>query len=290
MMMMMMEQAFAQGFQSNGGAASMPSQAKGGVHPWKGDLIQCFQKANKTAPTKDDIQYEVSEVEGGGFIAVVTVQGEAHTGEPAASKKNAEHNAAQVAVEALFPDHTPQGVGGGGPSPMMSQQMMMQMMGKGGGKMQMDQQPPGGKLKFEDQPIKCRFIHGIQLLAQRSLTKEDIVFSTEPVEGEENKFVGTVTVNVTGDTFTGKAKSSKKEAEASAVEAAMKDMGERIKPFEEEHKAKKKEKNKVALEALKAATIAKKEAKKAEQGEAAEDKETAEPPAKKAKKEATKKA
>merc|ERR1712100_750638 len=114
------------------------------------------------------------------------------------------------------------------------QQMMGQMMGGGGGG------SGGTKRKGEPQelPAKSKLSQGVQLMKPgEPVTREDITYSVEEVEGAEGgKYVGSVVIAVTGVTYTAdKARASKREAEHAAAEAALEALADTLGPLEEEH-------------------------------------------------------
>merc|ERR1719326_811194 len=103
----------------------------------------------------------------------------------------------------------------------------------------------GTKRKWENQafselPAKSRLSQGIQRLKKGSVTKEDITYSVEEVEGQQGgKYVGSVVISVTGETYTAaQPRESKKDAENAAAEAALEALGPQLEPLMEEHKPK----------------------------------------------------
>jgi len=239
----------------------------GGGTNWKGELNCAFQKSKGGPIGKGEIQYEVSEVEGSKkFQAAVTISGSTITGEPAESKRNAEHNAAKAALEEMFPDHQAKGGGMGGFNPMMMMNPMMQTA-SGGTKRKIDPQ---------ELPAKTRLSNAVQLMKKAPLTKEDVTYSVEELEApelvkldglkwEDGKFVGTVVLAVTGDTYTAdKPRKTKNGAENAAAEVALEALKPQLEPLIEEHNAKKARKNKEAIAALKERTAAKKAEQKAQ--------------------------
>lgn len=220
------------------------------VQNWKGELITAYQRSSPTGQPKDDIKFEVNllEVEGSkkpSYQAVVAISGKTFTGEPAAGKKAAEHNASKLALEDLFPDHQVQGGGWG-----------EQKKAAAGGTKR--------KATIEDQAPKSQLSAGVNLLVGRLLTKDDITYQYAEVAGQTGKFTATVTIAATGVSFsTTEAETSRKAAENAAAVVALQKLEAQLEPLREEHKAKKAKKNKEGIEKMKEQTLAKKEAKKA---------------------------
>lgn len=243
----MMYQGGAQsgGGGGGGGAGGAASQN------WKGELQAALQKSMGTV-AKGAVTYSTTDSTDDGskkprFQAIAFVSGESYTGLPADSKKVAEQNAAKAAVKKMFPQHTHAVVA---PSTTVSHHSA----------------PGSTKRKAEEMqaelPSKSKLIQGVHLIVQRPLTKEDMVYQTEEVVGQEQKFSGSVTITATGQTFASdRPAGSRKDAEHAAAEVALKALEAQFAPLQEEQKAKKARKNKEGIEKLKEAMKAKKEAK-----------------------------
>eukprot|EP00746_Dinoflagellata_sp_MGD_P149004 gnl/MRDRNA2_/MRDRNA2_81121_c0_seq1.p1 gnl/MRDRNA2_/MRDRNA2_81121_c0~~gnl/MRDRNA2_/MRDRNA2_81121_c0_seq1.p1 ORF type:complete len:163 (+),score=43.26 gnl/MRDRNA2_/MRDRNA2_81121_c0_seq1:77-565(+) len=138
---------------------------------------------------------------------------------------------------------------------MMESMNMMAMMGgmggmkggkKGGGKGRKRKEPDNDPAKEEiRQRPKNKFLDGIQLIItknhKRNMTKDDVTWTCEQVEG--GKYQTTVTVTQAigeegGKSFTGEPADSQREAEMSAATIAYENMTEILEPLVQEHKAK----------------------------------------------------
>lgn len=226
---------------------------------WKGELQTAYLKSReKGIPSQGDIKYMMLENEGQNFKAEVTVAGKTFKGDSVPGKKKAEQSAAKRALKVMFKNHDVSNAYAMSFSPLVGTK--------------------GTKRKHEvysnnlEQPAKSRLAHTIQLLLQRTTTKEDIVYSMQEAEGHsraEGQFVATVTINALGNTFTGEPQPSKKAAENSAAEAALAALKDQTEELETAHQEKKKQKNKEVLSILKAKDKEKKAEKQAEAKEAA---------------------
>eukprot|EP00930_Biecheleria_cincta_P032408 TRINITY_DN224_c0_g1_i1.p1 TRINITY_DN224_c0_g1~~TRINITY_DN224_c0_g1_i1.p1 ORF type:complete len:316 (-),score=84.34 TRINITY_DN224_c0_g1_i1:179-1126(-) len=221
--------------------------------PWKGKL---FEALKKNGIDEKPNYVAMANIGGEGFLGTVTVNGQSFTSEePVKSKREAESNAAKAAFKVLYPDQFSQ-LSEGDAGWMMG--MLPAVKG------QKRKEPP------TDLPAKSKLMSGIQLMVRnannRCLTKEDIVYATTENEGPPKTYMSTVTITEYegGKSFSGDWCESKMKAENSAATAAYDAMGDMLGALQEEHAAKKKEKNKAQLAALVERTAAKKEAKKLE--------------------------
>jgi len=228
---------------NNGGGSNNAS------NDWKSRLQIAIQKSKKHS---GKASYEVNEVKtesgGTGYQAAVDVDGTSYCGEVAPGKKAAEHMAAKVALEDLFP-HEAKG-------------------SKGNKAAASGKKQKGGKKKHtEDLDIRVQLNRAIQLLipakegAHRLKGKDDMVYKTEQAEG--NQYVSTLTIKVAG-TFTGEACGSKQDAERSAATVAYDAVKGDVAPLLEENIAKRRKK----FEESKALWDQKAAAKKAEKDSA----------------------
>lgn len=257
-MMQMMMQAWGGG---EGGGEAGTAGGNSNQGNWKGTFIGAYQRTNKGSSGKDEVVYEVSEVEGegrSGYQCSLTIQGgDTYTGEVSASKKGAEHEAAKVACQEMFPEDFKKASQGD----MMSSMMSSMGKGKGGGK----------KRPAEDQlGPKSRLNHVLPLIFDRGAEKGDLTFTVEETgEGHcDDKYTATCTLKPLDKVFTGAPKKSKRDAEDAAAEAALAGLKDLIEPAEAEHKAKKAKKNKESIAALKVRTDAKKAEKAEKTGKA----------------------
>lgn len=148
--------------------------------------------------------YEVKEAASGGYVATVTVEGKKFTGTPGTSKKEAENNAASVAL------------------------------GKKGGKQKTVAKAKAAKRKEPEKATnenpKNDFNHGVRLLLGRSVTKTDVTYDT--AGDAETGFVSIVTVVELGKTFQGEAQPSTKLAEAAAAQVGLAAIKDEMEPLE----------------------------------------------------------
>lgn len=232
---------------SMGGATSSPipnlSGGPGGGANWKGAFQTAFQRATKSSGDKDDLSYEVTEVEGGKsnkckYQAVLTVDGKVYTGATSAGKKGAEHEAAKVAMQDMFPDT------------YWAATSQLEPSGKGGrGKKRVLE-------KVQDPNPKGRLNAVLPFLLDRGGEKGDIVYTVEELEDEGSgrgakKYVGSVSLPAVEKTFTGEPQKTKKDAENAAATAALEELQDEIEPAERAHKEKKKEASRKSLAELK---------------------------------------
>mmetsp|Transcript_149683 Transcript_149683/g.264229 ORF Transcript_149683/g.264229 Transcript_149683/m.264229 type:complete len:260 (-) Transcript_149683:59-838(-) len=225
---------------------------------WKGELAGAFGKTTKANITKDTFLYETGEIVGEGgeklHQSSVSFSGVTYVGEPAPSKKKAEQFAAKQAFQDAYPEHFAKKAG---PPAWMAE---MLAGAKGGGK----EGAGGGKKRkaeaVEEHP-KTKLVHGLTVLFGRSLTKTDLAVSFQEFDG--GQFQAMLEITEKGSKFVGEIKETKKLAEFAVFEAAFEGMKAELEPVLEEHQAKKKQKNKDALAALRERTAEKKEAKKA---------------------------
>lgn len=257
---------------------SSSKQAAGGKKtllpdlPWKSRVAHAYGKEYKQPPTKDSVVYITESIEGGGFTCTLTCDkfSDAYTSEEAfPCKKLAEESAAMVALKAEFPSaykETPAKMkkkgalgGAGAPAAVARQTALAAERSEGGGVKRKAAKVEDAKVHPQDPKSRLNF--GIMLLAERPITKEDLVYTTEEKNGNA---VCTLTINCFDKTFKGKpavgfTKESKKKAEQNAAEAALKAYKSEIAEKIPEHQAKKEAKE----DARKAEHAAKMEAKRA---------------------------
>lgn len=223
------------------------AQDGSGLDNPKGLLVSAYSKLKKTNMTKDDIAYTVEALPEGGFVATVSgalFQGGHYTGEPAASKKAAEHAAAYAAIMEEFPE-----AAGPPKAPAMA-------IARGKGKQLAAAAPRGAPAQSQgekrkrgqdnEKTFKARLHEMVQTLNGGQSNKEDVVYETSPVDGENGSaqpsaWVSRVSLpNYNPDlVYEGAPQMSKKDAENSAAESAVADLEEQVRPLEEERKAKK---------------------------------------------------
>lgn len=214
-------------------------------HPWKQDLHHAMQRKHGRTCSKEDLVFEISPVLEGGaklpsYQATVTVEGsETFQGEVAPSKKKAEHMAAKAALEALFPEEA---------DPKAASKRIALQKGSAMAQMfsSMNQPPKAGKKRsLEDSAQnldpKSRLNNVLQILLKRTVTKTDMIYSTEG--GADGNFIGKLELADLQKSFeTAEGFPSKKEAESAVAQMALDDMADEIATAEEEYKEKKKAK------------------------------------------------
>lgn len=231
----------------------MAAVAADGGPAWKSEFYSAYARKHKTVLSKDDISFEIHDVEGSKpgaiqYVATLTCNNLAQTyqgDKPANSKKEAEHLAAKAAIEAEFPHEFERlnGLASG----------VMPAAGK------------GQKRKAEvisnaaPQESKSRLTQAVQLMVG-TMNKGDIVYETVQ---EGSQFTATVVLQAhdpsTG--YQGLPADSKKAAENAAAEAALSALADQIAQAEEIHAAKKKKKSQENLAAFKAKKAEKDEQK-----------------------------
>lgn len=224
----------------NAPARGGTTAAADGGPAWKSEFYSAYARKHKTALTKDDISFEILEVENSKpganlYVATLTCNNLAQTyqgGQPSKSKKEAEHEAAKAAIKAEFPaefkrlNAVAQGVM---PAPVKGQKRKAEVISNAA----------------PQDSSKSRLTHAVTLMVG-SMQKGDIAY--ECVE-EGGQFTATVVLQAhdpsTG--YQGLPAGSKKDAESAAAEAALNALADQIAQAEELHAAKKKKKAKRIL-------------------------------------------
>lgn len=197
-------------------------------------LSIALQKRFKVSSIKDLIAYSSEQVEIGGYRGVVEGSGlqSAYEGF-AETKKDAEHAAARTAILAEFPEAVQATsaqravVGRNKPAPVDAQQQ---------------------KAESQAEP-KGRLGHFMQCLLDRTLTKQDIVYSTEVTTNEQGQsaYVSVVTLPATIHTeqqaFQGEIHVRQQDAEKSAAAEAVAALEEIAQPLAEEKAERKRAKD-----------------------------------------------
>lgn len=210
-------------------------------HPWKQDLHHAMQRKHNRTCSKEDLVFEITPVQEDGakmpsYQATVTVQGnETFQGEVAPSKKKAEHMAAKVALEALFPDEC---------DPKATSKRIALQKGTAMAQMFSSMsQPKAGKKRSHEENMdpKSRLNSVVQMLLKRTVTKTDMIYTTEG--GTDGKFNGKLDIADLQQSFeTTEGFPSKKEAENAVAQLALDEMKDQIETAEEEYKEAKKAK------------------------------------------------
>lgn len=221
---------------------------------WVAKLYEVMAKTLRRSLNKGEVNYvtEAADETGKSFISTLTCElfsAEYKSPSPCPSKKAAEHAAAQVAMEAEYPDAY-RALASSGSFASLPQKRKAPGEPSAG--------PPEGKSQLS---------HFVQMILQRSVTKEDIVYDTTEAEGN-CKCTVTLPQN-DNQSFKGEGP-TKKDAEMAAAKAACAVLAPIAAPLIEEHKAKKAKKmeeanakRKEKLEERKAAREAAKAAKEA---------------------------
>lgn len=226
----------------------------GGDESWKGKFFVAYQQSTKKSPTKEDLKYEVTEVtadEKKGYQAVLTVAGSEYAGEVSfGSKKDAENEAAKVAMKEMFPQ-----VHAG----------MSAKSGKGG---QGTKRPRGPKEEVDLESLgpKERLNHVLPFLLGHTQAKGDLIFQMDESGEGNTKYTATCLLPAIDVSFASPPSASKKAAEDAAAEATYEGMRAQFQPLLEEHKLKKaklKQEKMVELKARSDANRAEREAKEA---------------------------
>lgn len=245
------------GAKAAGGALTQVSD--GGQVNWKGELIGQLSKLIKRSTTKDEVAFDCQEVEGqtpgrvGGYIATlnctVLPSGQSYQGqEVQAGKKQAEQEAAKVALQTEFPEAFARlsGMASFAAPPAKQGQKRKAAAAL----------PPQNQNTSDPGEFKQRLTQATTLLVGRSLEKGEIVY--EVTEGE-GQYTATVTLQGydPGTGYQGLPASNKKLAESQAAEAALAALADQIAPVEAAHREKKKAKNAESLAKLKESRAAK---------------------------------
>eukprot|EP00931_Biecheleriopsis_adriatica_P009214 TRINITY_DN110296_c0_g1_i1.p1 TRINITY_DN110296_c0_g1~~TRINITY_DN110296_c0_g1_i1.p1 ORF type:complete len:349 (-),score=110.90 TRINITY_DN110296_c0_g1_i1:57-1103(-) len=210
------------------------------VENHKGMLASVYGKRKGTNLTKGDLVYTVEALAEGGFVATVSgelLEGGHYTGEPASSKKAAEHAAALAALMQDFPESLD--------APQPKQQPR-----RGQPQQPPPQQhaPPQGekrKRQADEKTFKARLHEMVQTLNGGVANKDDIVYETSPVDGDNGTQPSAWISKVyfpnynAGLVYEGEPQNSKKDAESSAAAVAVMDLEDQVAPLEAERKAKK---------------------------------------------------
>lgn len=257
-MMAIMEQA------AHLGAMGVPAPRESSEPQWKQVLNQALQKHNIT----DKPEYETAEGGNRKYVATVTIEGQIYNSEELApNKKAAEQAAAKAAVKELYPDEFQKKAMSGSRKPGKGSMMMPVMMEESRGKKR-GKEHPGN-----DNP-KQRLLNVVQLLVfkkhQRNITSDDLSWEIQEFDGEQGKtYQGSVTITVhePGKSYTGEVSESKKNAEWAAATIAYDHLKEIFGELEEEHKEKKRKKNKEEVQKLKDRALEKKLPKEPEMKE-----------------------
>merc|ERR1719215_1240404 len=213
--------------------------------------MQAAAKRAKRSVRGGELQYDTEVVQGAYVSTVSSSTGlifQQYSGEAAALKKPAEHAAAKVALEAEFPEVYASLVGGG--SAVAAPGAPKRKMNEWGVPEQVNERQDG----------KSKLMHAVQLILQRPLTKQDIVYETVSLE-EGNPQAGWVSTlrlpeldpNIV---YEGERCESKKGAEASTAEAAFATLQGQMGTLEERRRQKKAAEAKKKREGKKEAAFA----------------------------------
>lgn len=228
-------QAYGMGAVAAGPAPG--SEGVNGMPNWIGEFYRAYNKAQtaagKGSASKDDVTFQVEEIEGKGargkaYVATLTCTGFETTyqgSEPSKNKKEAEHWAASAALQAEFPE--------------AYAEASARMSGIAVAPQARGQKRKAAEISEPD--AKNKLAQAAQLLMTESMKKGDIVYECAAVEGSPSEFVGTVTLSGYDNTvgYQGLPSTDKKMAETNAATAALEALAEKLAPLEEAHKEKK---------------------------------------------------
>lgn len=240
------------------GGGALTQVSDGGQVNWKGEFIGQLAKLIKRSTTKDEVTFDVQEVEGqtpgraGGYIATMSCtvlpSGQSYQGqEVQAGKKQAEQAAAKVALQTEFPEAFARLSGMASFAPPAKQ---------GQKRKAADALPPQNQNTSDPGEFKQRLTQAATLLVGRSLEKGEVVYEVTEAEGQ---YTATVTLQGydPGTGYQGLPASNKKLAESQAAEAALAALADQLAPVEAAHREKKKAKNQESLAKLKESRAAK---------------------------------
>jgi len=207
---------------------------------YKSRLNSAAAKRAKRSLVKGELTYTVLPgPTGWGYIASVssaTMLTQEYWGnEPAANKKQAEHMAARVAMEAEYPEELV-----GIDMAQWADPSWLDPMAGRGKKRKLEAGLPGMDVA-PGEDSKSQLIHAAQLLLGRSISKEDVAYDVQEAPEEPGKFVATVRIPEydAGALWAGVPAPNQKEAQMRAAEAAMEVLQHLVGPLEEERRLKK---------------------------------------------------
>lgn len=210
-----------------------------GTIDWKSKLTQAVTKQSRRALTKGELAFRMVSEEANKYVAAVSFSGwqaAEYTGVEATSKRQAEHEAAKVALQAEYPEEYTAAEAG-----QAFQGFSAWFAAKGPEAMQTGQKRKAAALDGLPPTIdpKSRLNQAIQLMLTRPIAKGDIQYDTRESEGS---FISTVTLTNVPGPIEGTAAENQKLAEQSAATAALEQLAPQLGPLEEEAKAKKAQK------------------------------------------------
>eukprot|EP00928_Gymnodinium_smaydae_P002282 TRINITY_DN10804_c0_g1_i1.p1 TRINITY_DN10804_c0_g1~~TRINITY_DN10804_c0_g1_i1.p1 ORF type:complete len:760 (-),score=163.75 TRINITY_DN10804_c0_g1_i1:57-2336(-) len=199
---------------------------------WKRELNFAYRKFSEKEDVKDDIQYSMADVvdETTGSVAFqceVIVAGSTFNGPTAHSKRKAEQDAAAVALRELFPEHVCRGG------------VTLEDAKQKSEKIQKVQKRKAGEVFIEEMHPKSRLLHGVTVLLQKTPTKDDVVFT---VEDAPHGFLARLTIPDLNVSYVGEIVATKKLAETSVAEVALRELSDQIEPAVADHQETKKAK------------------------------------------------
>jgi len=247
---------------------------------WKTRLAKVCQGAWKNSP---HFAYETANASAtagptGPFVSQVSCDSfqSTYEGEPAASKKKAEQSAAQQAFAHEFPAEF-QALGQarpamawniGGASGNASKKSIV-LAGGNASKKRKIGATTSEALNREEVSSKSRCQAAVMLLLKRPVTKGDVVYDTQALEGDVPTFVSSVRIPAydPNQAYGGAPCTSKKLAEDSAAEALLNSkLASTFSRLEQDHAVRKAAKNKENVGKMKAKQAADKAVKLESQG------------------------
>jgi len=245
-------QGYGMPAKGGGGAGGGGAISGNGDVNWKGEFIGQLARLIKRSTTKDEVIFDVQEVEGqtpgraAGYIATMSCtvlpSGQSYQGEEVcAGKKQAEHAAAKVAIQSEFPE-------------VFARLTSAFVIQAKQGQKRKAAQPAANSSDTGE--FKQRLTMAAQLLVGRTLEKGEVTYECTEEQGQ---YVATVTLQGydPGVGYQGLPAANKKLAESAAAEAALAALADQLAPVEEAHREKKAKLNKEKLEKLKESRAAK---------------------------------
>lgn len=226
----------------DGGAAETPAEPIS----WKQKLLEAVTKRNKGGLAKGDFVYETVDDPSGGYYSTISSQSNQLTASyssqtMAKSKRDAEQEAAMIALQSEFPEFFNQ----------------LNYAGQPNGQ-------TGKKRKLAEVPAdpmnpKSKLTASLFLLLERNPAKDDMTFDTNEVDGG---FTSTLTMPNYDPTSSWHGQgANRKEAETAACDVALTELAPTLEPLQQAHKEKKARLNREKLGEMKEKLQAKKMAK-----------------------------
>jgi len=256
------------------GAAAAAAGGWGGAAPmdgeiWKSKLNEVAAKRSKRSLTKGEFVFTTVQDGSGGYTSTLSspalLEAEYSSDAGCVSKKVAEQGAAKAAIQAEFPEtYVILSASGAAAATAWGVPQWPAVRGQKRGRKTMEEEGdgPGGPPEG-----KSQLVHAVQLLLNRPVTKDDVVYETTEIEGDTKNYVSTVSLpSYEGKSWQGETVTNKKEAEMSAAKMAYESLSPITQPLEDARKAKKVAMQAEKLTRLKETQAAKKATREAAKG------------------------